>query len=492
MNGTFFLIIPVLLPILAGIGVGLIPLFRQKKPCRIWTGIFLTGSSACMLFTAFRLSGHQLILWHLTDSLPVFLQLDSLGRFFLALVAIMWSLAGFYSFEYMDHEKEEHRFQAFYLITQGVLSGLIMAGNLVTLYLFYEAMTMMTLPLVLHSRTNESIAAAIKYLVYSVFGASAALLGIFYLNRVCNTLSFVPGGSLNISSIAGNENTLLWIAFIMILGFGTKAGMFPLHGWLPTAHPVAPAPASAVLSGVITKMGVFGVIRTVYYCIGAQALYGTWVQTAWMILALITVFMGSMLALKENLLKKRLAYSSVSQVSYILFALSTLTATGFQGALLHVLFHSAIKITLFMSAGVIICKTGKTQVSDLKGIGRSMPLTMVLFSLVSLGLIGIPPTGGFISKWYIASGALELSSAFAFIGPVVLLISAILTAAYLLTITIQGFFPGKDFDTSELTPVTSTVLMWGPMLLLTLLVVIGGMFPDRLISYFSVIASSLI
>ena len=202
--------------------------------------------------------------------------------------------------------------------------------------------------------------------------------------------------------------------------------------------------------------------------------------------------MGSMLALKENLLKKRLAYSSVSQVSYILFALSTLTATGFQGALLHVLFHSAIKITLFMSAGVIICKTGKTQVSDLKGIGRSMPLTMVLFSLVSLGLIGIPPTGGFISKWYIASGALELSSAFAFIGPVVLLISAILTAAYLLTITIQGFFPGKDFDTSELTPVTSTVLMWGPMLLLTLLVVIGGMFPDRLISYFSVIASSLI
>ena len=145
-----------------------------------------------------------------------------------------------------------------------------------------------------------------------------------------------------------------------------------------------------------------------------------------------------------------------------------------------------------MSAVVIICKTGKTQVSDLKGIGRSMPLTMVLFSLVSLGLIGIPPTGGFISKWYIASGALELSSAFAFIGPVVLLISAILTAAYLLTITIQGFFPGKDFDTSELTPVTSTVLMWGPMLLLTLLVVIGGMFPDRLISYFSVIASSLI
>ena len=490
MNSSLFLLVPVLLPVLSGLGVGTLPALREKRKCRCWTGSFLLLSSAAMLFCAWKMPGASLTLWNLTASIPIRLSLDSLSRFFLALVGIMWSMAGFYSFEYMDHEKEEHRFQAFYLATQGILSGLTMAENLVTLYLFYEAMTLITLPLVLHSRTKEAIAAAVKYLVYSVFGASVALLGIFYLNHVCETLSFIPGGSLMLEE--GQRGILLWVALAMILGFGTKAGMFPLHGWLPTAHPVAPAPASAVLSGVITKMGVLGIIRIVYYCIGADALRGTWVQTVWMILALITVFMGSMLALKEDLFKKRLAYSSVSQVSYVLFGLSTLTAAGFQGALLHVLFHSAIKITLFMTAGVVICKTGLTHVSDLRGLGKRMPLVLVLFTLVSLGLIGIPPTGGFVSKWYLASGAMELSSAFAFIGPAVLLISAILTAAYLLTITIQGFFPGKDLDLSALTPVHVGPLMWVPMLLLTLLVVLGGACPGRLIAYFSAIVSGML
>lgn len=510
MEGQLFLLIPVLLPVLAGLLAGTLPFLRERKPLRLWTGCFLLISSGCMLWAAWKMPGESLLLWHLTDTIPIRLSLDSLSRFFLALVGIMWPLAGFYSFEYMDHEKEEHRFQAFYLATQGILTGLTMAENLVTFYLFYEAMTLITLPLVLHTRTREAVAAAVKYLIYSVFGASAALLGIFYLHQVCGSLSFIPGGTLNPAE--GRNGTLLWIVFAMILGFGTKAGMFPLHGWLPTAHPVAPAPASAVLSGVITKMGVLGVTRVVYYCVGADALRGTWVQTAWMTLALITVFMGSMLALKEDLFKKRLAYSSVSQVSYVLFGLSTLTAVGLQGALLHVVFHSAIKITLFMTAGVVICKTGMTHVSELKNLGKRMPLILVLFTLVSLGLIGIPPTGGFISKWYIASGAMELPSAFAFAGPAVLLISAILTAAYLLTITIQGFFPGKAAghgaekkepehgsahgEEPEASVRESRVpvgpLMWVPMLLLTLLVVLGGMFPGRLISFFSAIAAAIL
>ena len=488
MSGTIFLLIPVLLPILGGLLVGLVRPLRKKKPCRLVTGAFLLASSLCMLRSALFLPGHQLILWYLTPGMPILLRLDDVSRFFLGLVAIMWVLSGCYSFEYMNHEREEHRFQAFYLITMGILSGLTMAGNLVTFYLFYEAMTLMTLPLVLHTRTKESIAAAVKYLIYSVFGASAALLGIFYLNHACASLAFVPGGTLLPEA---DRNTVLWISFVMILGFGTKAGMFPLHGWLPTAHPVAPAPASAVLSGVITKMGVLGILRTVYFCVGADTLRDTWVQTVWMILALITVFMGSMLALKEDIFKKRLAYSSVSQVSYILFALATLTAAGFQGALLHVLFHSAIKITLFMTAGAVIVQTGLTHVSDMKGLGKRMPLVLVLFTVVSLGLIGIPPSGGFVSKWWIASGAMELSSAFAFLGPATLLLSAILTAAYLLTISIQGFFPGKDVDTATLSPASPGPLMWIPMLLLSLLVLLGGMFPESFLDFFAGISASL-
>ncbi len=491
MNGCFFLLIPVFLPVICGVLAGLLPALRQRKPLRIFTGASLLLSSASALFAALRFPGEQLTLWQMTSTIPLQLRLDDLSRFFLSLVAVMWTLAGFYSFEYMDHEQEEHRFQAFHLVTLGVLSGLTMSANLVTLYMFYEAMTLVTVPLVLHTRTKESIAAAIKYLVYSIFGASAALLGIFYLNQVCDTLTFVPGGSLNAAAAAPQQGTLLVVCFLMILGFGTKAGMFPLHGWLPTAHPQAPAPASAVLSGVITKMGVLGVIRVVFYCVGTENLRGTWVQTAWMVLALLTVFMGSMLALKEDLFKKRLAYSSVSQVSYILFGLSTLTATGFSGALLHVLFHSAIKITLFMTAGAVICKTGLTKVSELRGIGKRQPLVFILFTVVSLGLIGIPPTGGFVSKWYLASGALELGSAFRIVGPAVLLISAILTAAYLLTVSIHGFLPGRDFDLSAAAPASPGPLMTVPMLLLALFVLLGGMFPGGFADFFSGIASGL-
>ncbi len=492
MNGCVFLLLPVFFPILAGLLAGLLPALRNRGRLHAFTGCALLLSSGLMLFAAIRFPGEQLILWQMTAEIPVLLRVDDLSRFFLGLVAVMWSLAGFYSFEYMAHEKEEHRFQAFYLVTQGVLSGLTLSGNLVTLYMFYEAMTLVTVPLVLHSRTKEAIAAAIKYLIYSIFGASTALLGIFFLNRVCDSLAFVPGGTLNETALAGQEGTLLTVAFLMILGFGTKGGMFPLHGWLPTAHPEAPAPASAVLSGVITKMGVLGIIRVVFYCIGAPRLRGTWVQTAWMVLALITVFMGSMLALKEDLFKKRLAYSSVSQVSYILFGLSTLTAVGLTGSLLHILFHSAIKMTLFMTAGAVICKTGLTKVSELRGIGKRQPLCFVLFTLVSLGLIGIPPTGGFVSKWYLASGALALPTAFSFIGPAVLLLSAILTAGYLLPVSIHGFLPGRDYDPAAATPASPGPLITVPMLLLTLLVVLGGMFPGALINFFTNLAEGLL
>lgn len=488
MLDSWFLLIPLLLSLLAGLGAGLLPALRRRTACRIWTGIFLLLTSGCMLYAALALPGRAFTLWRMTPEIAIRLSLDSLSRFFLGLVAVMWPLAGFYALEYMEHEEEEHRFHAFFLLTQGVLSGLTMAENLVTFYLFYEAMTLITLPLVLHTRTRESIAAGIKYLVYSVFGASAALLGIFYLNGACATLSFVPGGSLRDAATPA----LSGIVFCMILGFGTKAGMFPLHGWLPTAHPAAPAPASAVLSGIITKMGVLGVIRTVFYCVGADALRGTWVQTAWMILALITVFMGSMLALREDLFKKRLAYSSVSQVSYVLFGLSTLTAAGFEGALLHVFFHSAIKMTLFFTAGAVICKTGLTRVSDLKGIGKRMPGVFVCFTLVSLGLIGIPPTGGFVSKWFIASGAMALPSAFAYIGPAVLLLSAILTAAYLLPVSIHGFLPGRDAKLPDLTPVRVGPLMMIPMGLLALLTLLGGMFPDRLLAYLRAVSGLIV
>ena len=340
----------------------------------------------------------------------------------------------------------------------------------------------------MHTMEKEAVAAGIKYLIYSVFGASAALLGIFFLMHYGTSLSFTTGGVLDMAKVAGNENLLRAIVFVMLLGFSVKAGMFPMHAWLPTAHPVAPAPASAVLSGVITKMGVLGVIRVLFYLVGPEFIRGSWVQNAFMVLTLITVFMGSLLALREKALKKRLAYSSVSQVSYILFGLSTLSPLGFIGSILHIVSHSFIKNTLFMSAGAIIHETGKTRADELTGIGKVMPKVMIVFTIVSLGLIGIPPTGGFISKWYLAEGALTLGNAASWMGPAVLLCSALMTAGYLLTISIRGFFPGEK---AVIEGHRAPKAMWIPMLVLALLSVLAGLFPNVLISFIQTIISAI-
>ena len=374
----------------------------------------------------------------------------------------------------------------------GVLVALVFSGNLVTMYLFYEMMTLTSMPLVLHNGSKEAIMAALKYLFYSMCGAYLGLFGIFFLYKYCDTLAFVPGGSLNLTLLADHQGIVMVAVFAMLIGFGVKAGMLPLHAWLPTAHPVAPSPASAALSGIIVKCGVLAIIRTVYYVVGADFIRGTWIQTAWMVLTLMTIFMGSMLAFREPVFKKRLAYSTVSQVSYILFGLSALTPTAMTGALLHVVFHAFIKCTLFLTAGIFIFQCGKTRVEELYGIGKQMPKTLWCYTFASLALIGIPPTSGFVSKWYLAQGALEANiGIFSWLGPVVLLISALLTAGYLLPVTTNRFFPGKNCAQTEWRKQEPPYRMLIPLGFLALMSVILGVFPNPLIRFFSQIASSV-
>jgi len=482
------LILPVVLPIVTGLAAWKIEK-RERRNALVGAALVV---NALLTLLAVTTGSEELVLWQLTETVPVYFHVDGLSKLFALLISCMWALVGIYSFEYMRREENENRFYLFYMISLGVLIGLSFSGNLVTMYMFYELMTLMTLPLVLHEMTREAVAAGIKYLLYSVFGASLALLGIFFFFRYGTSIAFTPGGVLTAESMAGHEKLMQWGVFGMLVGFGVKAGMFPLHGWLPTAHPVAPAPASAVLSGVITKAGVLGVIRVAYYLAGPSFIRGTWIQSAWMTLALITVFMGSMLAYREPLLKKRLAYSTVSQVSYVLTGLSTLNPMGFVGALLHIVFHSVIKNTLFMSAGAIICKTGRTRVDELRGIGKEMPVVIWCFTIVSAGLIGIPPTCGFISKWYLAGGALRLGeTAFTWIAPCVLLVSAILTAGYLLPVTIRGFFPGHDFDYGALERKEPSLIMLAPLVALAAAALALGVFPGALTRFAEGIAALL-
>ena len=492
MNDSIIMLAAIFFPILFGAVILLMPEFssRNRLLGAVGTGLVITSILALL---SLGCGDAGMRLFSLGEKLEIYFRLDNLGRIFIVIVTVIWILAGFYSFEYMKHEKEEKRYFGFYLMTFGVLLALDFAGNIVTYYLFYEMMTLLSMPLVLHSKTREALMGGLKYLFYSLCGAYMVLMGLFFLNRYALTLTFTAGGVLNGELTAGNEKMLLVVLFFMILGFGVKAGMFPMHAWLPTAHPVAPAPASSVLSGLIVKAGVLGVIRTVYFLFGESFIRGTWVQTAWMSLSLITVFMGSMLAYREKVMKKRLAYSTVSQLSYILFGLALLQPQAMTGALLHVVFHAFIKSALFLSAGAVIYKTGKTNVDDMTGIGKEMPVTIWCYTFASLALIGIPPASGFISKWYLAEGALSSGTGiFTWLGPVVLLISALLTAGYLLPITIKGFLPGADFDYSSLQKREPNLWMVIPLMILAALSVVLGIFPNPLMEYIQMIVGTVL
>ena len=485
----------VLLPMLGALMVMFLPWLNERREnrCLLVGAVLLLE---CLVVALVALDGERsLVLFHMTQQLPIALHSDGTSQVFSAVMALMWTISGFYSFVYMKHEKNEQSYYAFYLMTLGTLMALTLSGTMVTMYLFFEMTTLLSVPLVLHTRTKEAVAAGIKYLIYSVAGATMGLLGIFILTPNLSSPYFAAGGTLMADSLKVSRETLLGIIFVTLVGFGTKAGMFPMHGWLPTAHPVAPSPASAVLSGVITKAGVLCIFRMIFYVIGPDFIRGTWVQMALLACSTITVFMGSMLALREKLLKKRLAYSSVSQVSYVLCGLFILDTMAFQGGLLQLVFHALTKDALFLCAGTIIFLTGITRVEDMRGLGKRLPWTMWLFTICAISLVGIPPLGGFISVVYrrrLLTASIPVRI-FNWLVPTVLLISALLTAGYLLPPSISAFFDLRQEgeQTAALTREKPVLMMLVPMLILAAAIAVLGVFPGGMIDSFGRLAASL-
>ena len=440
-----------MLPLLGGL---VLFFLKDEKVRRVFGMTIVLVASVCAGAMCLSNPG-GITLLTVSPGLAVTLRPDGLGTFFVCLVAVIWPLALCFAYPYMAHAGGQARFYGFFVGTQGVLFGLGMSANLMTLYLFYELMTLITLPLVIHDRSREAMRAGMQYLGYSVFGAGLGLFGFFVLGQygaqAGGIAEFVPGGALDMAKASGHETLLVATYLVMMVGFGCKAGLLPLQAWLTAAHPVAPAPASAVLSGLITKGGVLAAIRVTYYLFGPVFLQGSFAQTALLILTLSTVFVGSMLALKEKVLKKRMAYSTVSQVSYVLFGVVLLTPGGLEGAMLQVVFHALAKDLLFLGCGAFIFAVGKTRVEDFSDIGRRMPVTTALFLCGALSLVGIPPFGGFVSKWGLAVSALEAPvGVFSVIGPAVLLVSALLTAGYLFPIGIGSFFPSKKAPVQEI------------------------------------------
>ena len=495
MNESFQLIFPILLPIFSGLLIGFVrPMRKPRVRCMAFI-VTLVLNTILVIQILVRPDSY-LELFRLTDRLLILFRTDDLARLFCVLASAMFLFVGVYCPGYMKHHGNEGRFYMFYLIALGMLMGFGLSGNLMTLYLFLELLTFASIPLVLHSMKREAITAALKYLYYSIAGASLALIGFFFIHAYGTTLTFTPGGVLDMHKLAGREEQLLFVTLLTIIGFGAKAGMFPLHVWLPVAHPVAPAPASALLSGVITKIGIFAVIRFVYYLTGPAIIQGTWMQTAWISIALFTSVMGSLLAFREQELKRRLAYSTVSQIGYIMFGLAVLTVTSLAGALLHTVFHSIAKNALFLISGVIILGTHKTEVADMRGIGKKMPVTLVCFAVLAITLVGIPSTGGFISKWNLIAGSLGADTGFfSWLGPCLLLLCALLAAGYLLPIVINGFFgqacpdSGKEAGSGKL---LSKLSMGLPILLLSAAALIFGIFSGSLVSLCERIAGGLL
>ncbi len=485
------IILVILIPIIAG---ALVPMLSFKKRCHM--EVFLESAvilnSILVWYLLLHHSDSTFLLAHFTGDLSICFKVDGMGMVFAGLVSALWPFATLYAFEYMTKEEHEKIFFLFYTMTYGITLGIALSANLLTMYFFYELLTLVTVPLVMHTLTREAILASRKYLYYSLGGAAFAFIGLIMIIIYGTTTDFILGGVLDLTKIGGRTNVLLFVYVMAFLGFGVKAAVFPFNSWLPQAG-VAPTPVTALLHAVaVVKSGAFAIIRLTYYSFGVDFLKGTWAQTTVMLVVMFTIVYGCSRAVKETHLKRRLAYSTISNLSYILFGVTIMTPLGLVGALTHLIFHAVIKICSFFCAGAIIHQTERQYVHELDGMGYRMPCIFGIFTVSALALMGVPGLAGFISKWNLASAAVESSNPVAYFGIACLLISALLTAIYMLTIVVRAFFPGKDFDDSSIKEFKDpNWKMLLPLFVFVFFIIAFGLYSQPLTDFFRDVAAGL-
>ena len=419
------LLVAILLPILGGIILMALP-FRKRRHMEIYleTIVIITSVLVWLILIGRPAEGVPVVKF--VNNLSLSLRLDGCGMVFSGLVATLWPLAMLYAFEYMEHERHEKIFYLFYTMTYGVTLGISFAEDMLTMYFFYELLTLTTMPLVLHTLTREAILAARKYLYYSLGGAAFAFIGLVFLMVYGTTVDFTLGGVLTPETTGDKTNVLLLIYVIAFLGFGVKAAICPFNSWLPQAG-VAPTPVTALLHAVaVVKAGAFAIIRLTYYAFGTKFLAGTWAQNVVMGIVIFTIVYGCSRAVKETHIKRRLAYSTISNLSYILFGVTIMTPAGLVGALCHLVFHAVIKICAFFCAGAVIHQTKKEYVYELDGMGKKLPCVFGAFTVSSLALMGVPGLCGFVSKWYLADAAVSGGSVMMYVGVGALLVLSLI------------------------------------------------------------------
>ncbi len=417
--------------------------------------------------------------------LSIAFRVDPLGLLFALTASFLWILTTIYSIGYMRllNEHAQTRYYTCFAITLSATMGVAFSANLLTLYLFYELLTIVTYPLVTHKQTEEAYAGGNKYLFYLLGTSKAFLLAAVILTYVVSgTLSFKTGGVFPVSA---NPALLTMIYFLFLFGIA-KAAIMPVHAWLPAAM-VAPTPVSALLHAVaVVNTGVFCVLRVILHVFGVKMMSALGLGVATGVIVSFTIIMASIYALTRDNLKARLAYSTVSQLSYIILGGALLNPVGMAGGVMHIANHAFSKITLFFCAGSIYVTAHKTEVSQLSGMGRKMPWTMTAFSIGALSMIGVPPLSGFVTKWHLALGAIEAHE----IGLLaVLVVSTLLNAGYFIPIIYKAFFEAEAHAPQGTLPthgehpheVKESFVMVFPLVVSAAISLILGIYPDGLL-----------
>ncbi|TVQ88671.1 MAG: monovalent cation/H+ antiporter subunit D family protein [Chromatiaceae bacterium] len=408
--------------------------------------------------------------------LELVLHADALSVLFVTLSTLLWLIATIYAIGYLENSPNRSRFFGFYSLCVSATMGIALAGNLMTFVLFYEILTLATFPLVAHRGTAKALRGAKLYLAYTMSGGALVVIGTIWLHVVAGPIDFVERGVLS-GLPAARHGQLIAIFAVLITGLGVKAALVPLHGWLPIAM-VAPAPVSALLHAVaVVKAGAFGILRVIYDVYGVEFAASLGLLAALSVVAAATILWGSIKALSENGLKRRLAYSTVSQVSYIALGASIVGPIATIGGMVHLVHQGIMKITLFLCAGNYAETLGIHDVSEMDGVGRRMPWTTLAFSVGALGMIGFPPIAGFVTKWYLGLGAVTAGAYWVLL---VLALSTLLNAAYFLPILYRAWFlptPGtwpQEHDHGGRFE-TMPALLWPPVFT-ALLSILAGLF----------------
>lgn len=471
--------LPILI-LLSSLVPGIIIFLLREESHRLRTTLNLAGAVTKLLLVGIMIWGvlheHTIEMrWVLGPGLELVFHADALSAMFVTLSTILWLVTTIYAIGYLENTPHRSRFFGFFSLCVTATVGLALAGNLVTFVIFYELLTLATYPLVAHKGSPMAVRGARIYLAYTLAGGVLLLIGAVWLQSIAGPIDFVQGGVL--SQLPHLDPwTLRWIFLLLIVGLGVKAAIFPLHGWLPQAM-VAPAPVSALLHAVaVVKAGAFGIVRVVYDVYGVEFAASLTLLPFLGAIAAFTIIYGSVKALSQDHLKRRLAYSTISQVSYIALGTAIVGPLATIGGVVHLVHQGVMKITLFFAAGNYAENLGVNHVSEMDGIGKRMPATTLAFSIAVLGMIGIPPVAGFVSKWYLGLGALQTGVG-QWVIPV-LLISSLLNAAYFLPILYRAWFKPAPANWPDEQPISgrweiSASLMWPPVITAALALLIG-------------------